>query len=132
MNSVTFYVLVICFLKELTFVKKNFFEFLSSSKTLSLYLINFSFISLSHVTVFGQDYMFYSCRSFSTDRHNLFLIVLDLIEWVCIIALSVLSNSSLEISYSSETCAKLVSFLLSFLFRFNACMVVVMSNLSYL
>lgn len=127
MYPVTFYMLAIYFLKEFTFPKKVVSSSLNSSKTFSLYLINFSLILFSHVTVFGQEYMFYSCCFCSMDRHNLFSTVLDLIEQVCTNALNILSNSSLEISYSRETCSKLETslFLLFLLFLFNGCMVVI-------
>lgn len=110
--------------------KKAVLRSLNSSENLSLNLLNSSLIPMSDITIFCQESMFCFCASFGKDRHTLFPTVLDFLEWFCTKAFNVSSNSSLEILFSSEDCAKLKtsSIPLLFLLRFNVCKVPFISN----
>ena len=59
---------------------------------------------MSDVTISGHESMFCSDRSFGKDGDTLFPNVLDFIEWFCIKVFNASSNSSLEVSFSSEVC----------------------------
>ena len=65
------------FLLEFTSIKKSVLKSLNSSKGLSLNLLNCSLISISGITIFVREFMFFSSWSFRKDIHTLLPTVFD-------------------------------------------------------